>query len=270
MLDIFILKIEQKRHYVLLIFISFLISIILSYVNSFIGGNSLFAVSLISLALAYPVTTYLREMDRLEIDEYSKHTSFLKRYSKELLIFWSIFMGVFLGLFVSISFTNDFSYQESFVSEIAGNFIHIENSFFDILYNNLNVAFFTMIISFFVFSGLIFVLVWNASILAYYVSTFESFDKIFLISFFLLPHALLEIGGYVFAGLAGAILAYRLDLAYMTKFYNLFTKKGERQTFRDKRNTFRKIINKRLFVDLACLVGFSVFLVCLGAVIESL
>lgn len=272
MLDRFILKTEFSQNYFVLFIISFLIGIILAFVNYFIGGNSLFLVALISLALAYPITNYARKMDRKMVDEFNTTKFFVKRYKKELVLFWTLFLGILLSIIFSMSFNliTDMSYQEMFVQKISGNITQSDFGFGVVLLNNLKVAFFTFIISFLVFSGLIFVIVWNASILGYYLYNLGSFGESFFNFLLLFPHALLEIGGYIFAGIAGAILAYRIDLAYSSKYYEKYNpKKKEYELKPDRRQTFSKILNKRLFIDFGYLLLLSFVFILVGSFIET-
>jgi|GEM_PF-5861240 uncharacterized membrane protein SpoIIM required for sporulation len=280
MLDRFILDIEEGHKYVLLVPITFVITIILAFFNKFIGGNALFLVALVSLALSYPITSFARSMERKDIEEFNKSRSFFKRYEKELVLFLSMFLGVSFGLFASISFISDFSYQEAFAGpinegvdvgeSISGNAINTESTFFLIFMNNLRVIFLTFVLSFLLYSGLIFILVWNASVIVYVLSNFGSYDKVLIMAISILPHGFLEIAGYIAAGLAGAILSFRLDNAYSSKFYKVSDEKGNIEMRPDRRNIFNKILNKRLYMDLILLVFVALGLVFFGALIEAI
>ena len=275
MLDRFILKIEEKHKYVL-IPMTFAITIILAFFNKFIGGNALFLVALVSLALAYPITSFARSMERKEIEEFAHSRSFFKRYEKELVLFLSIFLGVTLGLFVSTPFISDFSYQEAFAKPISagdsieGHVTQFGSTFLLILANNLKVTFLTFVLSFLLYSGLIFILIWNASVIAYALYNLGSYDKVLLAAISILPHGLLEIAGYIVAGMVGAILAFRLDNAYSSRFYKVSDEKGNIKLKPDRRNIFNKLLNKRFYTDLIFLILVALGLVVVGAIVEVL
>ena len=280
MLDRFILKVEEGRKYILLVPITFVITIILAFFNKFIGGNALFLVAFVSLALAYPITSFARSMERKDIEEFNKSRNFFQRYEKELVVFLLMFCGVSLGFFASIPFISDFSYQEAFAGPInesvvagksIGGYVAQSDSVFPLIFmNNLKVTFLTFILSFLLYSGLIFILVWNASVIVYTLHSFGSYDKVLIMAISILPHGFLEIAGYIVAGLAGAILSFRLDNAYSSKFYKVSDEKGNIKIRPDRRNTFKKILNKRFYVDLILLVIISLVLVFVGALIEVL
>lgn len=276
MLDRFILKIEERRKYIFLIPITFIITIILAFFNKFIGGNALFLVALVSLALAYPITSFARSMERKDIENFSQSRSFFKRYEKELILFLSIFVGVAIGLFVSTPFISDFTSQEAFAKSISagenieGHATQFDSTFFLILANNLKAIFLTFVLSFLLYSGLIFILIWNASVIAYALYNLGSYDKVLITAVSILPQGLLEISGYIAAGMAGAILAFRLDIAYSSKFYKVSDKKGNITLKPDRRNTFNKLINKRFYTDLILLIIAALGLIIIGAVIEVL
>ena len=154
--------------------------------------------------------------------------------------------GLFALFFLPLE--QDYSYQESFVLDVSGYITQGHLSFSEILVNNLTVAFFTFILSFLVFSAMVFVLVWNASIVSYYLFSLGSIKQSFLVGALLLSHGLLEIGGFMLAGIAGSLLAYRFD----------------------KRKKLTSSLNKQFYVDLGLLLGSSIFLIVFGAIIEVL
>ena len=125
---------EKNNYYFRLIFISFLITFILSVVNYFIGANSLFLVALISLALSYPIVNYIRSMDKEELEFQMKSKLLIFRHQKELIVFWAIFLGVLFGLIASSFLISDFTYQQAFISKISGDVTQNNKSFTEIYY----------------------------------------------------------------------------------------------------------------------------------------
>ena len=269
MLDRIIIQEKKKGNYLILILISFSLTILLSFINMFLGGNSLFLVALISLAFAYPLTSSARKLEREEIDRIAKSKKIFSKYKKELLLFWSLFIGITLGLYISYPFITDYTYQQKFFESISGYITNSNLTFLKILIKNLEVAFFTFIISFFIYSAIIFVIAWNASILAYFLTSFGSAKEAFITAIFLLSHGLLEIGGYIFAGIAGALFALRLDVAYSSQYYKSY-EEGKPKIKKDRRHTFEKLINKQLIIDIIYLLSLAVIFITTAAIIEVL
>jgi len=248
MFEKLLLEAEKKGFLFRVFFITFLIVLALASVNYFIGGNALFLVAFVSLALSYPVIQYIRTMNKEEISYGLPASDLLRRHERELLIFWSIFVAAVIGFYVVSPLMTDVTYQEAFVNNMTGLATGFNLSFGTILFNNLVVLFFTFILSFLAFSGLIFVLIWNASIVAYYLYSLNSHQIAFMTAAALLVHGLLEIGGFVLGGIAGALLAYNIDAR------NLLSRRMEAVIMR----------------DLAILIGGAIFLIVLGAIVEVL
>ncbi len=259
MLEIMLSNAEKKHDFLKITLVGLLISLGLGFINSFLGEISIFLVAFISLALSYPVTKYLRDIEKVNPDKIL-NKSFLKSYESEIGVFLALFISIVFGMYVSnvMGFTTDFSYEQSFVSSLEGNLTNFTSGLFSqIFFNNLFVAFNTFIISALFFSGLIFVVIWNASILAYYLYSLNSHAGALIVGLNVLVHALLEISGYVLAGILGAILSYRFSIYYFG--YGGF----------DELNR-KKVLNKSFFRDCFILLLFSIFFILLGAIIEVL
>jgi uncharacterized membrane protein SpoIIM required for sporulation len=259
MLEVVLSNAERNHNFLKIFFVGFVLSFFVGFMNSFLGSISIFLVAFISLALSYPLTKYLREIEKINPDKILDK-SFFKRYEAEIGVFWALFVGIVLGMYMLNLFglTADFSYEENFVNSLKGEITGFENGlFFQIFFNNLFVAFNTFLISTLFFSGLIFVIVWNASILAYYLYSLNSHSSALIAGLNVFVHALLEIGGYVWAGLLGAILSYRLSIYFLG--YGGFS------------NTNRKkVLNKSFAFDCFILLCLSVGFIFLGALIEVL
>jgi uncharacterized membrane protein SpoIIM required for sporulation len=259
MLEIMLSNAERNHNFFKIIFIGLFLSLVVGFVNSFLGSISIFLVAFISLALSYPVTKYLREIEKINSDKILDK-SFFKRYESEIGVFWALFVGTVIGMyFLNLTgLTTDFEYEESFVSNLKGEITGFDTIIFSqILFNNLFVAFNTFVISSLFFSALIFVVVWNASILAYYLYSLSSHSNAAITFLNVLVHALLEIGGYVWAGLLGAILSYRLSIYFIG--YGGFS------------NTNRKkVLNKTFAIDCLILFCLCISFILLGAVFEVL
>jgi uncharacterized membrane protein SpoIIM required for sporulation len=249
MLDNFIFKSEKNYSFFRVFLGCFILTLIISFFNYFIGGDFLFLVALVSMALVYPVINFILSFNKEELEKQMSCRVLFLRHEREMLVFLSLFFAVTLGFFISsFYFISDFTYQKSFINLISGNFLDFSNSFFLILINNLLVGFFTFLISMLIFSGFVFVLVWNASILAYFMYSLKSSSSIFISFISILPHLLFEIGGFILAGFAGTVVAY--------KFY--------------RRDKFGHNFDKEFFKDLLILILMSFIFIFLGAVIEIL
>ncbi len=251
--------------------LTFLITIVIGLINNSIGSVSLFLVALISLALSYPVISYVKGMDRREIDSLEEKT-FFQRYEKEIVVFIGIFLGSLFAFYIldSTDLTSDFTYEQQFANSASGMSIFSENSFFTIFANNFKVMVLTFIISFFVFSGLLFVILWNASIIAFYLSSFESHKVALVYGLIIFSHSVLEIGGYILAGLAGGLLSHRLYIAIQSRHYFVENEFGNLEKRKDRRSTFQKLMNKRLAMDVMYLLIASFSLILLGSINEVL
>lgn len=211
MLEPWVEKLLRNHNYLLMFLFSLGLSIFVSGIVWFFGGQTVFAVGIISLALSYPVITYFLSVNKGVVTRRYTFNDLLVNHLDEVFASWSIFIGVVLGLYVGAysELLTEFIYQEAFVEGLDGMITGRVELFNMVLFNNLVVGAVTFILCFISFSALIFVLVWNASIVSYYLYSLEGYA--FLIALFLLPHGLLEVAGYVFSGIAGSVLAFRVD-----------------------------------------------------------
>ncbi|MBN2880939.1 stage II sporulation protein M [Candidatus Woesearchaeota archaeon] len=207
MLDTFLLKEENKLNLFLLFIGTLGITLFSAFLNFPMGKNSMFLVSLITLGLAYPVTRYIRFRDREEITKKLKETTLLKRHEQEVVVYLTIFLAVVIGIFLTARLTTDFSMQQAFLSSISGNATS-SLPFTKILLNNLLVLILTLAITLLLSSGLLLVLVWNASIIAYALTQVSN-PLITGIAF--LGHGLVEVAGYIIVGIAASLLSYKIE-----------------------------------------------------------
>jgi uncharacterized membrane protein SpoIIM required for sporulation len=248
MLENFLFEAESKDSHFKIILSGLIITFVLAIVNSYIGGNSLFLVALISLALSYPYVNYIRSMNKEELEQQMSEKRIIFRHQRELIVLWSLFIGVMLGFIISAPLISDYTYQQAFISEISGHATKTNLSFTDIFLNNLEVNALTFAISFLVSSGLLFVIIWNISIISYYLQTIGGYDIAIKTALMILPHGLLEIGGYIFAGIAGALLAMKID----------------------RKRKFDHKLDKQFYMDFSYLALFSITLIFIGAALEVL
>lgn len=248
MLESVLLKSEENTSCWKIILITFFLTILLGLINALVGNNSLFLIAFVSLALVVPIEKYVKSMNKEELVKKMNSSTLIYRHEKELVVFWSIFIGAVVGFYVLLLFglNLDFSYQQVALNQISGNIVNTNYSFSKIFFNNMIVAVLTFLISMVVFSGLIFVLIWNASILAHYLYSSGSHKLALFMGFFLFSHGLLEIGGYIFIGIAGALISYKLS----------------------KRKHNRYELNEYFAKDIIILFLLSISFILLGALIE--
>lgn len=212
-----------------------------------IGGDNLsgmMAVLFTSLAVAYPFVRYLLQGEEREVSERWGEERLLHRHLHELVLYLSFFFGAMTAFALSSFFVSPsfYSIQCSILGSLnlpigqncriltegtqflTGSFLGggvtgnaaAGDLMLTIIRNNLFVMGITFIITFFITSGIIFVLAWNASVLGVWIGSISSSPA--HVALFTLPyllHAILEIGGYVLAGVAGALLSYQIEALIM-------------------------------------------------------
>ncbi len=184
-----------------------------------VGGNNLggvVAVLLTSLAASYPFVRYMLEEEKMETTRNWHEKKLVKRHARQLELYLSYFLGATVGFALSTFFLPEsfYSVQLQVLDAIRSpsGMVIADALFQEILRNNLWVFSITFLLTFFIASAVLFVLAWNASVLGVLVGTAaESALEVPLVTAFYLPHGILEIGGYVLAGIAGSLLSYGLE-----------------------------------------------------------
>lgn len=174
------------------------------------------AVLILSLAMAYPFVRYLLERERAEVQTRWNESRLLKRHAEDLSLYLAFFIGTTFAFAIATFVVPEsfFSVQLEVLQSIGAPTGSITNpSFFmEIVENNLWVFAVTFVLTFFVTSGIVFVLAWNASVLGVLVGTLsQSVLHVPLLTLPYLPHGILEIGGYILAGIAGALMSYQAE-----------------------------------------------------------
>lgn len=209
MLDRWIYNAESKGNFISLFTESFVLIIFLSFINVLLGGNYLFLVTLTSVGLAYPATKYIRKKDHEVL--VNKDSTVLDFFNNQIFVFWCFFLATVLAFLIIFPLISDYSFQENFVRSVSGNLVRPDISFAEIFFHNLYVALITFMIAFVSSSGLVFVLVWNASILTYVIAQATTIvGSLSMLSRYV-GHGLIEIAGYILIGLAGSLLSYRFE-----------------------------------------------------------
>ena len=164
------------------------------------------------------------------------------RHNKILFVSFSVFIATTFAFFfgLKLGWISQFHHQETFVNLLHRKIVD-ENLFTQIFLNNLKVLFFTILISIISLAGFLFMIIWNSSIVSYFIFLKTTTNTSALVLFLnLLPHGLLEIGGYVLGGLCGILISFSITKSFLKKI------KYEIHLFKD------------------------VFLIVIGAVFESL
>ncbi|MFP4115683.1 MAG: stage II sporulation protein M [Candidatus Aenigmatarchaeota archaeon] len=228
MLERFWVEEEKEEHFSACFGLSMVFSFIAIFIAYFlvpfkVSGKELtglLAVVLTSLAAAYPLIKYLED-DIKETEEERKKSlkdefDLLERHKEEVVIYLAFFLGVAFafGLFNSF-FPEAFGVQHEVIGEIRPDVVTgrvVDPGFFtEILTKNISVFFITFILSLFLAAGMVFILVWNASILGVFISEVsKSLVEVPAIVLSYLPHGVLEVSAYIVAGLSGFFLSHEL------------------------------------------------------------
>lgn len=186
---------------------------------------------LMSVPLMY-VTLFMEE--KYGVENKSEKT-ILKHHGKTLIFLSLLFLGFVVGLSLIYLFfpgevvTNLFSAQQEAISSINASVVSGSatsiGTFFSILLNNVKVLIFCIFFAFFFGAGAIFILAWNASVIAAAVGNFfreaianyansvgfykgYMYFHIFGLSLLrYLTHGVFEILAYFVGGLAGGIIS---------------------------------------------------------------
>jgi len=226
-------KIENKPKEMLLVsFIVTITCVFLSYMV-FPAYAGIIAPLLITAALSplvYRIFSIEEEIEAEEAESKIK-LNFYERHSETIWLFSLFFIGNLLAVFLLALILPDAMVQDLFsqqfdeihaVRGVAGDIIAnsaatghtISGAFLGtITSNNLKVMFFSFILSFFIGTGALFILSWNASILAIYLASFVRqglYSDFFNQAMGIMPHAPVEILAYFLAGIAGGMLSVGL------------------------------------------------------------
>lgn len=216
-------------------FIYSLVGLMLSYFvfKEAAGLLTVFLIVLATVPLLYTTITNEEELD-LQLDT---EIALLKEHGKVLVFLIFLFLGIMAALSISyIMLPNEvvnvvFETQQQAISSVNNNVqgkIASFDLFTRIFSNNIKVLFFCIVFSFLYGTGALFILTWNASVVATAMGNFfkvelgkaasvvgmSSISTYFgaaSISFFrYMTHGVLEMVSYFVAGLAGGIISIAL------------------------------------------------------------
>ncbi len=201
----------------------------------FIAARALFpsqidllTVIFASIPLVYPLVTYFLERE----NESRPHLP-------EIQVYGSIFLGMAAAFFILGLYNPElFSLQNAIIGA-AGHAVN-PVSFTTVLSNNLMVFLGILAVASIIGSAGAFILTWNASVLGVFMAGLVR-DSI-LMPFAYIPHASLEMAGFIVAGVAGTMISAAV---------------------------YREHFDKDTWLDLSKLVATGVGLIVIAAVLET-
>ncbi len=216
-------------------FVYSLVGLSLSYLV-FKEAASLLMVFLIVLGALPMLYTTIKNEEELDL-KYDKESKLLKEHTKVLVFLIFLFLGISVALAIAYIFLpaemvgSVFNLQEQAIinvnNNVQGNMTHF-GLLTKVFVNNIKVLFFCIIFSFLYGTGAIFILTWNASVVAAAMGnlfkteigqvassvglvSISSYFSAASISFFrYMIHGVLEMASYFVAGLAGGIISIAL------------------------------------------------------------
>jgi len=209
----------------------------------FMEGAGLLMIFLILLSVLPVLYTTIKREEELDI-QYDKEIFLLKEHTKVIIFLMFLFLGITLALFLAylvlpISVVNNiFTLQQQAIANViqtvnqdaqvlTGNITKL-SLFTNIFINNIKVLFFSLVFSFLYGVGAMFILTWNASVVATAmgilaknelsnaaigsgIGSILAYINISAFSFFrYMTHGLIEIAAYFVVGLAGGIISVAL------------------------------------------------------------
>lgn len=228
MLEKLWLEQEREKHFGACFALSALFtfaSIIIAYyfVPFKVSGTELtglIAVVLASLAASYPLIKYLEEEEEA-LEEGDKENltcefDLLERHETELEVYLAFFLGATLAFGISSALIpGAFEVQNEVIGSIRPDTttgrMFSPGFFMEILTNNLSVFFATFLLSFFLTAGMVFILVWNASVFGVFIAKIsQDLMQVPVVVLSYMPHGILEVAAYIVAGLSGFFLSHEV------------------------------------------------------------
>jgi uncharacterized membrane protein SpoIIM required for sporulation len=199
-----------------------IISLISIYISFYVfpSYSGIIAPLFITMALSpllVKIFTLEEEIERLYVERKISE-SFFERHSRVIELFALFFVGNLIAFLIVAMIVSDNTFftffgpqlnEISAIQSITGALT--QNEVFQIiLINNVKVMVTSFILSLVFGSGAVFILSWNASILAGYLGIYlrtGALNEFLAKSMGIAPHAPFEIGAYFIAGIAGGMLS---------------------------------------------------------------
>lgn len=193
-----------------------------------------FIITMASLPIFYN-TMRLEESKDLMMDS---ETALLREHNKAIAFLMYMFIGITLACAlwysvlpvstISSLFDKQVGTIQTINNQVSGNVIHSFNVFWKIFFNNFKVFVFSILFSFVLGAGAIFILAWNATVIGAAIGNFirtnissytgslgllDAGNYFHVVSLGLLKyslHGIPEIVAYMYGGLAGGIISVAL------------------------------------------------------------
>lgn len=216
-----------------------IVALMLSYLvfREIAGILMVFLIVISTIPMIY---TSIKNEEELEL-KYDQEWFLLKEHTKVLIYLMFLFMGITLALMFAyiilpqsvtdvifdLQKTAIINVNNTIQSNFTGNITKL-TLFGKILFNNIKVLFFCLLFSLLYGTGSIFILTWNASVIATAIgilvktelakttsligfTSLSAYFSVTTFSFFrYMTHGVLEIAAYFVAGLAGGIISIAL------------------------------------------------------------
>jgi len=203
------------------------LSLIIAFVSVFAAwwiypaAAGIISPLLVTVAMTPVVYRILIHEEEVEAEEAEKKISetFWQRHGEVIVLFGLFFIGNFISIFaIALLFPQEFvenAFSQQLadiaaVSGMAGAALTGSMLLSPIITNNLRVMLFAFALSFMFATGALFILSWNASILALFLATFLRqglYTEFAMKTAGILPHVPIEMLAYFLAGIAGGMLS---------------------------------------------------------------
>ena len=260
MLDLLFDPQEALRHPIRIFFVALVYSSLSVLVGLWIFSvsASLAIVFLTTISCLYIIQASLRMEERKE-KNYMSESWTLRQHKPLIVLITSLFLGFVVSFALWTFFlppqttSQVFDLQQTSLDQIraiTGNAIDPSAPLVQILRNNINIVFISLIFAFFFGAGAIYIIVWNASVMGFVIGeisrkTFGLAAIPFVAAKYFL-HGIPEMVAYIIAAVAGGILYFGFIRGDLTK--------ADRA--------------KRIFIDVFTLVILAIVLLVLAAIVE--
>jgi len=226
-----------------MLIVSFIVSLVAIFASYFVFPKyaGIIFPLIIALALA-PLIYRLFEREEKEIEKVAEkklRMSFFARHRDVVWLFTLYFIGNFLAVFLVSLLLPQALIESIFEPQLtdiravqalgSSTGAAIKPSVLQmIMFNNLKVMAFAFLLSFLFGTGAMFILSWNASILALFLANYARqglYHSLILTTTGIFPHAAVEMTAYFLAGIAGGTLSVGMVREkFLSKEFNLVFK----------------------------------------------
>jgi hypothetical protein len=207
------------------------ISVTCLFISYFVFQGSIGLLS--SLLVTIAMTPFMLGLSRYDEakEEQEKNFSemnFIERHRDIIKIYTSFFAGMILSLSILYMILPEpfsqklFQDQENEINAIRGKFFSLE-TFEKIITNNLGVLFLSFLFSFVFGAGAVFILSWNATVLATAIGmsakNIGGIKALPMATLMFFPHGSLEILAYFIGGIAGGLVSVVITRRHSKNFW---------------------------------------------------